>query len=205
MKYQIRLLFKTGILPSLIFIFVVPIFVSIRNLNSTGAAFVLEKFVSLIGIILFIPIVSIDLNNHVIEITQSKSIRTSNLLYLSVVLQVFVTILLIVLFCCISICMGSTFPLCPFVMGTIVNAVFLGSTGLLACLATGSAVIGYFVPCLLYLVNLLMGHMAFIFNLFSLAYLGYTDKIVLLAGGAVFLVASFIISSSNYVLQTVIG
>lgn len=160
----------------------------------------LEKFVSLIGIMLFIPAKSIDINNQVLETTQSKVIQVSIILLLRVILQICVLLLFVFLFCCVSLLMGSVFPVGFFALGAVANAIFLGSAGLLACLITCSAVIGYFVPCLLYLINLLMGNIAVVLNLFSLAYLGYTDKIIILAVGMIFLVASFIISSRNYVL-----
>lgn len=149
MKYQIRLLLKTSILPSLVFIIIVPLLISIRNLNSVGAAFVLEKFVSLIGIMLFIPAKSIDIGNQVLETTQSKEIQASLILLLRIILQICVLLLFTLLFCCVTLLFGSVFPFGFFVLGTIANAgivvygVFMGS-GADPVLAGGNQIVKFF-------------------------------------------------------------
>lgn len=120
---------RTSVLPSILFFIIVPLFVNISNLDSTKSAFVLEQIVSLVGIILFTPIVYCELNQSIYEMVITKKIKFEYTFILRFMMLTIVAILELHLFCILMKLLGSNYPYWPFYFGSLVTLIFLGSIG----------------------------------------------------------------------------
>lgn len=76
------------------------------------------------------------------------------------------------------------------VFGTVANAIFLGSMGMLISALTGNTVIGYMPPFLYYVLNIGMGLKLGNFYLFSMTVGNFRAKIWLLAAGVLMIMVS---------------
>ena len=75
-------------------------------------------------------------------------------------------------------------------LGTIADALFLGSMGMLTSAVTRNTVIGYMPPLLYYALNIGMGPKLGSFYLFSMVTGSYTAKLWLFATGILMIVAA---------------
>ena len=75
-------------------------------------------------------------------------------------------------------------------LGTIADALFLGSMGMLTSAVTRNTVIGYMRPLLYYALNIVMGPKLGSFYLFSMVTGSYTAKLWLFATGILMIVAA---------------
>ena len=76
------------------------------------------------------------------------------------------------------------------VFGTVANAIFLGSMGMLISALTGNTVIGYMPLFLYYVLNIGMGLKLGNFYLFSMTVGNFRAKIWLLAAGVLMIMVS---------------
>lgn len=166
-----------------------PLFIGTANLDLNSAAMPLEMFVSLIGIVLLTPVFQPEQNEEIHDLVSSKYCNIGKVYLIRTLYSVVVVILLICLFTVYMQTRGSDVTII-LVFGTVANATFLGSMGMLTSALTGNTVIGYMPPFLYYALNIGMGPKLGSFYLFSMTVGNFRAKIWLLAAGVLMIVVS---------------
>ncbi len=168
---------------------ITPLLIGTANLDRNSAAMPLEMFVSLIGILLLTTVFQPEQNEEIHDLVSSKYISTGKVYLIRTLYSVVAAVLLISLFAVYMQTQGSDVRII-LVAGTVADAIFLGSMGMLTSVLTGNTVIGYMPPFLYYALNIGMGPKLGSFYLFSMALGNYKAKIWLLAAGVLMIVVS---------------
>lgn len=166
-----------------------PLLIGTANLDLNSAAMPLEMFVSLIGIVLLTPVFQPEQNEEIHDLVCSKYCNIGKVYLIRTLYSVVVVILLICLFTVYMQTRGSDVTII-LVFGTVANATFLGSMGMLTSALTGNTVIGYMPPFLYYALNIGMGPKLGSFYLFSMTVGNFRAKIWLLAAGVLMIMVS---------------
>ncbi len=168
---------------------ITPLLIGRANLDLNSAAMPLEMFVSLIGIVLLTPVFQPEQNEEIYDLVSSKYCNIGKVYLIRTLYSVVVVILLICLFTVYMQAQGSDVTII-LVFGTVANAIFLGSMGMLTSALTGNTVIGYMPPFLYYALNIGMGPKLGSFYLFSMTVGNFRAKIWLLAAGVLMITVS---------------
>lgn len=166
-----------------------PLLIGTANLDLNSAAMPLEMFVSLIGIVLLTPVFQPEQNEEIHDLVCSKYCNIGKVYLIRTLYSVVAVILLICLFTVYMQTRGSDVTII-LVFGTVANATFLGSMGMLTSALTGNTVIGYMPPFLYYALNIGMGPKLGSFYLFSMTVGNFRAKIWLLAAGVLMITVS---------------
>ena len=168
---------------------VTPLFIGTADLDHNSAAMPLEMFVSLIGIVLLTPVFQPEQNEEIDDLVSSKYCSTAKVHLIRTVYSVGVAALLI---CAFTVFMKQqSCDVTPVLaLGTVADALFLGSMGMLTSAVTGNTVIGYMPPLLYYALNIGMGPKPGSLYLFFLVTGSYTAKLWLLLAGLLMMAAA---------------
>jgi hypothetical protein len=187
-KKQIKLTLITNLLLALLILFITPVIFGINNLDNISSAFVLERFVALIGIILFTPIFLPEQDKNIAELVESKYTSHVKICLLRFILSTIFLFILISGFIIIMILMSCEFDTLRFILGTFATAFFLGAIGFLTSAISNNVVLGYMASLGYYVFNMFNASKTKIISLFSLGTGSFTEKYWLLGIGAALIV-----------------
>lgn len=134
---------------SVLVLLMTPILFGIAELDVFAAAMPLEMFVALIGIILLTPVFQPEQNPETEELVAAKYISSSIIYAVRVLYSLGILALLILLFAVYMREEGCSIS-AVLVCGTIADAVFLGSLGMITAALTGNTAAAYMVPVMYY-------------------------------------------------------
>lgn len=177
---------------SIAMLIITPIIFGTANLDKAAASVPLEMFICLVGIVMLTPIFQPEQNNEIAELVFSKYIST-NIVYF---IRTFCAVALLILFICIFgiyMKMHSCEVYLGLIIGTIANAIFLGSLGMITSALTENTIIAYMIPLVYYVINYGSGSRLGNFYLFSLRTLDFRPKIWLIIVGILLIFLSLII------------
>lgn len=163
----------------------------LENLDQYQTAKVLELFVGLFGIILFIPVFMPDQNRNIRDLIESKK-EDISLLHIVRFLQAMLCLCIIVsLFLFYLKAKQCSFEIGKYFFGTIANCLFLGGMGMLFFSIFDNLVIAYMAPILYYIMCYGAGGKYLgKFYLFSMMKGSILNKYYLLVGGLVLIAVS---------------
>ena len=173
-------------------LFVTPVLFGVTNLDVRAAAVPLEMFVALIGIVLLSPVFQPEQNAEIADLVASKFISTSKVYLTRIAYSLIIIIVFILCFIFLMKINGSQVSQWM-AFGTIAEATFLGSIGMVTAAAAGNTAIAYMTPLMFYALNFSAGSKMGNFYLFSMAAENYTPKIYLLIVGIILIIISLII------------
>ncbi len=181
-KVQIKHCIGISALLALLMTAATPILFGINDLDSMASSFILERYVALIGIILFTPLFSPEGDKNVQELIESK--YTSPTLVLMIRLCLSSIVVLALIGGCIALMQVNhcLFQVPQFIFGTVASALFLGSLGFLAHSISNNIVVGYMLPVFFYILNQFLGEKLKLLYLFSLVRDSIHEKYFLFAG-----------------------
>lgn len=191
-RVQIKLSTKNNLPLSILCIILMPVILGIQNLDSIASSMVLERYISLIGIILLTPLFLPEQDKNVAEIVESKFTSIISVYFIRIfisVLSLFILISACILMLYLNHC---EFIIWNFVIGTFASAFFLGAIGFMAYGITGNVVVGYLLPTAYYILNFSVGAKLENFYLFSLVKNSMKEKYWLLGVGGVFLIITLV-------------
>lgn len=168
---------------------VTPFFIGTTNLDRNSAAMPLEMFVSLIGIVLLVPVFQPEQNEEIDALVSSKYCSTAKVHLIRTVYSVGIAALLICVFM-VYMKLQSCDVAPILALGTISDALFLGSMGMLTSALMRNTVIGYMPPLLYYALNIGIGPKLGSFYLFSMITGSYTAKLWLFTAGLAMITAA---------------
>lgn len=170
-----------------------PLVFSIRNLDAYNASVVLERFFSLVGVVLFTPVPLPEQDKNIREVVCSRYTSFAGIIAMRFLLVLPVLPLLVGAMCAAMAASGSVFPFATWWLGSSVSAFFLGALGFFAFSATGNWVAGYLAPACYFAINMGAGPKLGRFYLFSLGMGSLTEKYWLLGFGILFVIAALAI------------
>lgn len=182
-----------SVIVSAAIILLAPVIFGTANLDQTASAVPLEMFVSFIGIVLFTPIFQPEQNDEIADVIFTKHVNTVVVYLIRAVCAFAFVLILISLFAAymrLHEC-DVTFLL---VIGTIANAVFLGSLGMFAAALTDNTIVAYMIPMVYYMLNYGAGSKLGNYNLFSMSVLNFHPKIWLFTTGILLIIASLLLN-----------
>lgn len=184
----IYLLFSIG------FLCILPIVQGVSNLDEISTAVCLENFVAIIGIILLVPIFVPEESKEIDEIVSSKSISPFKPYAARTVLATVFVLVLVTGFCIMLKCNSCVFDTVPYIFGTFISALFLGSIGMLASSLSNSTIAGYMSSIGYLIINMMTGN-KYVgkFYIMSMRSNSFNEKYYLLFGSVVFIILSIII------------
>lgn len=184
--------FAVHILIGMLVLLVTPVLFGITDLNRLASAVPLERFVVLLGPILLTPVFGPEQNSEIDDVVSAKYVGSSVVYAVRIFCLTGIMAVMVLVF---AIYMReSGCEIAPVhVTGTIADAVFLGSLGMLAGSLTGNAAVAYMLPVMYYTLCLGAGSKLGSFYLFAMEEGNYVGKPrllligVLLAAGSVWI------------------
>ena len=200
-KTQIKLTLRMNLLFTLLIVAFTPLIFGISNLDSITSSFILERFVSLTGIVLLTPVFFPEQDKNIAELVESKHTEMTVVYLIRFVLAAVSLYILISGYITVMILMSCEFEVLTFIIGTFATAFFLGALGFITYAISDNIVTGYFVPLGYYTFNIFVGseQLKNIY-LFTLTKNSLTEKFWLLGIGTVFIIAGILF---KYIFKTI--
>lgn len=181
-----------SIIVCIVIIILTPIIVGTANLDSNTSALPMEMFVSLIGIAILTPIFQPEQHSDINDLVSSKYINTTTIyiirtIYSIIFLTIFISLFSVYMYirhCDITLWL---------IIGTISDAIFLGSLGMIASSICNNTIIAYMVPTIFYALNYGMGSKLKNFYLFSMTMGQFTPKMWMLATGILLIITAILL------------
>lgn len=181
-----------SLLVSAAFMLLVPGIVGTANLDRYAAAGPLEMFVSLIGIVMLTPVFGPEQNAEIDDLVSSKYVSTTKIYLVRTGYSLVILALLIGLFSGYMSLRNCEITLW-LIIGTLADAIFLGSLGMIASSICNSTVVAYMIPLVYYTINYGMGSRLRHFWLFSMRTGQFAPKVCMLITGILFVIVSLIL------------
>lgn len=153
----------------------------------------LEQTVILTGIFLIVPLPAPEQSKAIQEVVCTKKIFHWKILLLRFIMSMLLLIMMICLFSGIMVWKNCIFPFVPYVAGTVISAMALGSFGFAVAIFSNFVIAGYLVSVGYFLLNSL-GNISdnSIFYLFSMGNGNYSTKVWLLGLSLLAITVAFI-------------
>lgn len=177
---------------SVLVLFLTQVLFGITDLDRLSSAVPLERFVALLGVILLTPVFAPEQSTEIDDVVSAKYTGSSTVYVIRTLCLTGIMSVLILVF---GIYMReSGCDISPkLITGTIADAVFLGSLGMLAASITENAAVAYMLPVMYYTLCIGAGGKLGSFYLFAMETGNYAGKPrmlligILLAAGAIWI------------------
>lgn len=169
---------RNNLLLAICYLLIIPIIRGIANLDAVRSAECLEQSVTLIGIFLIVPLNAPEQSKAIQEIIGTKKLPQWLILFVRLIMALVTLIVLTSIFAGIMKGNNCTFPVIPYVTGTIISELALGSVGFFISVLSNSVIAGYLTAMGYFLFNFL-GDISSksIFYLFSMGMGNYMEKL----------------------------
>lgn len=191
-KINLRHNFVPLLLLAVVVMVLTPILFGTTNLDRLAAAVPLEMFISTMGIILLVPIFQPEQNREIEDILTSQYVDYIYVYVIRVAYSVIGLALLILLFSCYMLICGCDVSI-SLIFGTLADATFLGSIGLLVAAITNNLPVSLMASILYYGLNLFAKSKVGAFNLFSMVSGDYSPNVWLFTVSIVLIAAAIIL------------
>ena len=181
--------FSTAV--SAVIVLLIPVIVGTANLDMYASAVPLEMFVSLIGIVMLTPVFAPEQNADINDLISSKYVSIIKIYLIRTVYSIIILALFIGLFCVYMGIRNCDVTL-GLMAGTLSDAIFLGSLGMITSSICNNTVIAYMIPLVYYAVNYGMGSKLKNYYLFSMTVGKFEPKIWMLVTGILLITASIL-------------
>lgn len=169
---------KNNLFLAAVYLLIIPLLRGIANLDMVRSAECLEQAVILTGVFLIAPLPAPEQSKAIQGVVCTKKIPHWKILLLRFIMSMLLLILIVCLFSGIMVWKNCIFPFMPYVAGTVISAMALGSFGFAAAIFSNSVIVGYLASIGYFLLNSL-GNVSedSIFYLFSMGKGNYSTKI----------------------------
>ena len=192
-KTQVKLTLRINLLLAVTVLFITPFIFGINNLDNTTSAFVLERFVSLTGIIMLTPVFLPEQDKNISELVESKYTPMTGVYLIRFILAAVSLLLLISGFMFIMMLMSCEFDIFKFIFGTFATAFLLGALGFIAYAVSDNIIAGYLLSLGYYVFNMFSNDEQLKnMYLFTLGQNGLTEKYWLFGIGTAFVFAGIL-------------
>lgn len=185
-KIHLKYSFFPHILVSIGLLCLMPAIMGIKNLDATQAAQVLETYVAMIGIVLFIPLFFPEQNHDIRDLIESKKMPICQIHLIRFAESFFTLIFLVFAVIKILSSQNCEFPEVNYFLGTVAEALFLGGLGVVTYSLCDTIPAAYMIPLVYYIINYSGQAYLGFFQLFSMTRGSYKEKWYLFFGAVVF-------------------
>lgn len=194
LRIDFPITFKNSLLLAVAYTFLIPMIRGISNLDAAHSADVFGQSLALIGVFLFVPITSQELEIGIKEIVYTKVWPYKKSVSIRLICGFLLSMGIVTIFAGIMQLKNCNFPFLEYISVTILYAVFLGLLGLLFSQVGNNVIVGYLVSlgywsfCQLHI--LAAENLIYLFPIIN----GTVDKekLLLLGGMAVLLLGVFL-------------
>ena len=181
------------ILCCIILLSLAPLFIGTENLEQLQTIHVVEKYLSLIGIILLTTVFLPDTNIEIRELILSKKVSSIKIIGLRIIQAIFF-ILIIGFGFFVYLKIGNCeFNLPLLYFNFFANSIFLGSMALLLFSIFDQPVIAYMIPFMYFVANIFIDSKIFSsWYLFSKQEVAINEKIILIITGFIFILIAIL-------------
>lgn len=145
LRIDFLLTFKNSLLLAVAYTFLIPVIRGISNLDAVRSADVFGQSLSLIGVFLFVPITSQELESGIKEIVSTKVWSYKKSVGIRLICGFLLSTVIVIMFAGIMQFKNCNFPFLEYISVTILYAVFLGMLGLLLSQLGNNVIVGYLV------------------------------------------------------------
>lgn len=190
-KYNFKHNALPGILLTIAILLFTPVIFGITAQDMQASAYPLEIALPFIGVVLLTSIFSTENDVSILDTVRSKEIPYIFVCILRIIISfIFITVSILGFVILMSILECEVTGI--HALASIANAIFLGGLGILGSAITNNIVIGYMIPVLYYVVDMMGGIEKF--TLFSMMREGIIkDKLMFFIFGIIFIILSIII------------
>lgn len=175
-----------------------PSLVNIKILTLEQSAIVLERFFTIIGIIMFLPLYLPDADANILDIVRTKKTAYLQIILLRLIQILLATFGLLILFLLLLHLNHSILNFGTFFAAELANILFLGGLSSVAFVLSWHPVVSLMVPMLYYVFNFFTNEQKLkVFYLFGLADKEWLSKIVLGSSGIILLLISMWIATKK--------
>ncbi len=153
LKINLKLASFKPVLYAILYLLFVPVINGISNLEAKYVAELLEKFISPVGVILFVPLCSPEENNMVKESVYIKPFAYEKIIGFRIMASVMILMVLLSFVTRVLVACHCEFPVAGYMAGTMVTAMVTGCVGLSVALTSNNTALGYFVAASYVLLN----------------------------------------------------
>lgn len=178
---------------SLLLCLAAPLFIGTKNLDTYQVAKVMEAYVALAGIILFIPVFIPDMNRDIRDLVASKRMPVYFLHMIRILWALVFLVLLSILFLVVLKEENCAFDFGEMFYTVMANALFLGGMGMIIFALFDQAVFAYMIPLVYYVINFGGRRHLGKFYLFSMQAGHITEKHYLFACGVIFMAGAVLV------------
>lgn len=177
-KTNFGLSLRNNLLLAICYLLLIPIIRGTANLDAVRSAECLEQSVTLIGIFLIVPLNAPEQSKAIQEIIGTKKWPQWLILFVRLIMVLVTLIILTSIFAGIMKENNCTFPVIPYVIGTIISELALGSVGFFISVLSNFVIAGYLTSMGYFFFNFL-GDISSksIFYLFSMGMGNYMEKL----------------------------
>lgn len=155
--YNLKLIGNLNTAIAVAFLVIITLMVNMKFLTYKEAAVIGETYVSIIGIILFPYLCTIEYSNNIKETIFTKKTSFMNIVLLRIIIMIFLTILCISTVTAIEIYSESSFNAVEIIFGTFITTFFLGMIGITVSNIFENDILGYMVAFMYYFFELFDG------------------------------------------------
>lgn len=130
---------------AVVYTFLIPVIRGISNLDAVRSADVFGQSLALIGVFLFVPITSQELESGIKEIVYTKVWSYKKSVNIRLICGFLLSTVIVTMFAGILQLKNCNFPFLEYISVTILYAVFLGLLGLLFSQVGNNVIVGYLV------------------------------------------------------------
>ncbi|MDR2162702.1 MAG: hypothetical protein LBO70_01975 [Clostridiales Family XIII bacterium] len=168
-RTQFRIaLSKTGA-AAILFTAATALYADVRGLDWYASAVVLERFVSLTGLILIASVFLPEQDRGIRELVGAKAFSFNKIIMTRLFLAVAICFLLIAALAFVMMMCGSRFPAGAYIFGAFATALFIGALGFGVSGISGNTIAGYLVAVAYFFMNMMEAPKDSALYLFSLS------------------------------------
>ncbi|UYJ39161.1 MAG: hypothetical protein OGM10_07925 [Oscillospiraceae bacterium] len=142
LRTDFPLTFKNSLLLAAAYTFLIPVIRGISNLDAVRSADVFGQSLTLIGVFLFVPITSQELESGIKEIVYTKVWSYKKSVSIRLICGFLLSVVIVTIFAGIMQLKNCNFPFLEYISVTILYAVFLGLLGLLLSQVGNNVIVG---------------------------------------------------------------
>ncbi|MGS5517590.1 ABC transporter permease [Clostridioides difficile] len=193
-KENFKLSTLINLICSIILLCLIPLIQGVANLDRISSAICLENYVVIVGIIMLVPIFSLEQSKEIDEIVSSKSLSQIIVQSIRILMSIISIAVLIIGFVNVLIYLGGDFPVTEYIVGSFASAMFVGSLGMFFSNLFNNTIIGYMVS-IGYLILNMMTKDKYVGNFFimSMSQGSFDEKYWLISGSVVLIIISLLI------------
>ena len=154
-KINFGLSLRNNLLLAICYLLLIPAVRGTANLDAVRSAECLEQSVILIGIILIVPLNAPEQSKAIQEIIRTKKFPQWIILLIRLAMTLITLTILTSVFAGIMKGNNCAFPYIPYVVGTVISAIALGSMGFFVSVLSNNIMAGYLTAVGYFLFNLL--------------------------------------------------